>query len=161
MNIDITSLHGDDRNPSLFLSNQLDAWTKFWAPQPFSHEHHEVAACMTHIREYAVDMPKRHIEPGRLKHEIKSYPKQTKGCDAWTQAELDGMPDVCISGITDSFNHMLDKVAQPHQNMLSLSPCLGKPGRVFDQFPKPRKYTECFVDAMILFQNGTIQYSSI
>ena len=62
-----------------------------------------------------------------LRNSIKNYKKDSKGVDNWTATELRAVPDLVLDSFTNVLNNSLKVAATPHQNLMSLHPCLGKP----------------------------------
>ena len=68
------------------------------------------------------------FDPDTFKHVLKTYSKETLGCDMWSRSELLGLPDIALKGISCSLDMSIANMVWPHRQLLSLSPCLGKPG---------------------------------
>lgn len=58
----------------------------------------------------------------------RTYNKETQGCDMWSRTELLLLPKVALSAIVTALNESMANLVWPHQQLLSLNPCLGKPG---------------------------------
>ena len=58
---------------------------------------------------------------------LKGYRKDGLGADLWSATELKAIPNVCKAEVADAMQFSVRCIAWPHQNLLSLNPCLGKP----------------------------------
>ena len=127
LNVNVSSLGGDDYSPDRFLDKQRAEWSGLWAPDPTGNEHANVAVVMSLLQKYALEHPAQEFEPTHFRKSIKTYSKDTKGCDTWTAKILKSLPDAPLSEISDALSLSKKMVAQPHQNLMSLNACLGKP----------------------------------
>ena len=125
LNVTIDRLGGKDKSPEHFLKLQADQWRKLW--QPEGYDRLKVQRALKRIREEAIISPMPTIATSELKASIDTYKKDSKGIDCWTATELKALPMIAIEQFTAVFNLGLEIVAVPHQHLLSLHPCLGKP----------------------------------
>ncbi len=58
---------------------------------------------------------------------VKHYKKESKGSDSWGPSEIRALPLECKNHIAFSIQEASQKLAWPHQLLISLNPCLGKP----------------------------------
>jgi len=58
---------------------------------------------------------------------VNKYKKNSLGIDAWSPNELKGIPAVGKVAIAGAMQQSLRTLAWPHQQLISLNPCLGKP----------------------------------
>ena len=50
------------------------------------------------------------------------------GSDSWSRDEIDGIPDEEKGALAEVLDESVKTVAVPHQNLINLNACLGKPG---------------------------------
>ena len=127
LNVSVSAMGGDDLNPSKFLNNQVKGWREHWAPDPVSDEHAKVAILLSAFRQLGKENQSQILTPSLFSQSLKGYHKDTMGCDAWTVKLLKSLPDISKSSISDALNLSWQLIAQPHQNLVSLNACLGKP----------------------------------
>ena len=80
-------------------------------------------------REYALQNEGQKISQDIFDKVTGTYKKGNSiGSDIWTSQELHKLEDQSKSEIVDALNVAKTTAAVPHQNLVNLSPELGKPG---------------------------------
>ena len=134
LNVNFAAAGGADRNPTKFLAEQSANWAGFWAPLHqdvgmAEQEHTHIHVLLAGLRAHAMSMPPDpHITPAKFNQSLKGYHKDTRGSDNWTSTELKALPDFSKSSISDALQLAHHTVVQPHQHLVNLNSCLGKPG---------------------------------
>ena len=72
--------------------------------------------------------PETHVTLAGFKKAVKTYRKDTLGSDNWGRNELKDLPDIALQPIVEALDDSVKTIASPHQNLLNMNPCLGKPG---------------------------------
>ena len=91
-------------------------------------ETQQVALALSSYRKYALlHLSGRQFHGSNLQSQASSYKKDSLGCDNWAPSEIAALPIECLNLLADALSHGFDRVAAPHQNLMSLNPCLGKP----------------------------------
>ena len=131
LNVDVGSKGGTSRDPSVFLDQQQAMWTKFWAPGTPDEEeveHDNIHTLLTGLRQHALlEPPDPPVTPSCYNSALKVYRNDTKGSDNWTSSELKALPDHSKSELSNALNNAHLNIAQPHQHLIGLHSCLGKP----------------------------------
>ena len=106
-------------------------WTKFWAPGTPDEEeveHDNIHTLLTGLRQHALlEPPDPPVTPSCYNSALKVYRNDTKGSDNWTSSELKALPDHSKSELSNALNNAHLNIAQPHQHLIGLHSCLGKP----------------------------------
>ena len=119
---------GHSFSPNKFMESQKQKWEKIWSPSLSKDELAAIAHNISTFRKHAlenVDLTPH--TPENYKKAIKNYGKDTQGVDMWKISDLKQLPDLLISNITDCCVKAVKHVALPHQTLISLNACLGKP----------------------------------
>ena len=111
--------------PKEFLELQANKLKTFWTA---SDEHREVvAALFKQCRKYALEDGPRTYDLETLDKGLEGYNKGSLGADLWHPNELRSLPWCCRSKVAEGIDRSFQRLAWPHQHVLSLSPLLGKP----------------------------------
>ena len=113
-------------SPNVFLSNQVEFWAKFWAVD--SNQIQVLAALLDEFRQntfHSCDITRFTVET--LDKGLKGYTKGSLGGDLWHPSELKGIPPLAREEIASQIDFAFQSLAWPHQSIVSLNPCLGKP----------------------------------
>ena len=82
---------------------------------------------LSDFREYVKHQDNLVVDTVKLRDSAQTYGKDTLGSDNWKATDVDSLPDRCLGGIACSMNQSVQSVAMPHQLLLPLNSCLGKP----------------------------------
>ena len=89
--------------------------------------------------------------------------KDSKGSDCWTCTELKALPKLVLKDLANVFSSCFNSAANPHQNLLSLNPCLGKPNggvRTISKTPMLyRMMSRCVFDSVVDWEQKHKQHS--
>ena len=134
LKVSLEAKGGSDRNPTVFLKNQSQLWSKLWAPSTIPDadetEHKNIPTLLVGLREHALTYPAPPPLTGTvLDQSLKGYNKDSKGSDNWISSELKALPDHSKSSMADAMHAAKTRIAQPHQHLLDLNSCLGKPNK--------------------------------
>ena len=101
---------------------------KLWAPQ--GKDKHVVSIIMSAIRNYALEQSEHEICNNKMLHGfVTEYKTNPLGVDCWGNTELRHLPDIASGASADAIQQSLRTVAWPHQLLISINACLGKPGK--------------------------------
>ena len=126
VNVDLSRTPGDSRSTEAFFDFRTKEWSSLW--QVDEDTNVKVAAALKRLRQHVLDKEAPIIPVEALIHSIKTYKKTSKGIDCWGNTELKQLPECAVFEINNVLNHSLEIAANPHQNLVSLHPFLGKPG---------------------------------
>ena len=126
LNADITNTPGNLIDPDVFLSRQTQIWKELWHPS--DEVANIVSVLLHHFRADAIsDLAPRSFTHQMFDDALKGYHKGSLGVDCWHPAELRGLPAFARNSISDIIQKSFTCLVWPHQQLLSLNPCLGKP----------------------------------
>jgi len=117
-------------SPTKHLKHQNDQWAPRWHP-PNPALNKALNILLLRIRKLAKQTDNQvevEFDEQVLDKSTNTYPKNTKGIDAWTNQELKKAPTRVKQRLSTSVRYSFKKAVQPIQNMLNLHPLLGKPG---------------------------------
>ena len=162
LNVRIGDRGGTERSPDVMLKNQADNWGQLWNPGDVGLEE-EVANALNKLRRTSLNQQSDPINicPQILKSKINSYKKNSKGTDCWTADELKAMPQLVIDDLANVFSSCFNSAANPHQNLLCLNACLGKPSggvRTISKTPMLyRMVSRCIFDKVVAWEEANVQ----
>ena len=119
-------MKGNGRNPDKFLSGEVLVWEGFWLPKDYDKE--KVARALIKLRAHTLKQTPPIVTMDGFMHSVNTFKKNSKGVDNWLATELKELPKCVASDLVSVLNISLQIAVTPHQNLLSLNPCLGKPG---------------------------------
>ena len=119
------SSEAQNLSPMQFLDKQSDKWKVPWSLAP--HEQHILTAILQQTREDTLsDNPPRPFNVELLDEGLAGYKKDALGGDLRGASELRNLPRKIRNMIANQVNDSFQLIAWPHQQLVSLHPCLGK-----------------------------------
>ena len=120
------SCESQNQTPTEFLNKQSQKWKVPWSLSP--RDQHILSSILHQAREDTLrDNPPRHFNLELLDKGIAGYKKDSKGGDLWGATELRNLPVQVRTLLAEHINDSFQLIAWPHQQLISLNPCLGKP----------------------------------
>ena len=120
---------GSLEDGSHFLMTRVETLSQFWAPPCGNFENTRAVLELSTFRKYALEAANAIAITGpQLKTSAQKYTKDTLGSDNWSPKEIAQLPDFMCNMLADSIQFARRSIAVPHQSLLCLHSCLGKPG---------------------------------
>ena len=128
LNIDISRAGSGCSQPSEFLAQQSHEWAKYWAAPLSKQKANDFKEYLKTFHKHALNNVRiDQYNNSTFKQAIHKYKKDSQGCDLWASTELKGLPDICVSGLSDVYKKATEAAVLPNQTLLSLNVLLGKP----------------------------------
>ena len=127
-NVHFIDEKGVSMPPETFLDKQNKKWQIPWSLDP--EQTVVLVACLEQVRidtlEDFASSP-RLFNVDTLDLGLHRYKKNSLGGDVWSATELRALPKVCRQEIADNIQQAFIHLSWPHQQLVSLNMCLGKP----------------------------------
>ena len=127
-NVHFVDDKGTSMSPEAFLNTQSKKWQIPWSLDPEQID--VLVACLQQARTDTLEdfeSNPRLFDVDILDQGLHWYKKNSLGGDLWSATELRGLPKFCRQDIADNIQQAFINLSWPHQQLVSLNMCLGKP----------------------------------